>query len=175
MSWNLSCLIATWILWYWLYCAWPQVCCSVRPASEDVALRTNLWALHDVWSPGTQLAFNGKKSENGEIGDFISECWIELTTSQVSFFTHKLPLTGLSLSWANKPEWAIPILDLCHGVFTSWFILRYIVELSLRWRPRPVYERIRSIRYQEGKQTFIKRLKYYFWVSGVRWQVCSKN
>lgn len=30
----------------------------------------------------------------------------------------------------------------------------------MRWRPRSVYERIQSIRYQKGEQTLIKRLKY---------------
>ena len=101
VSWNLSFVIVSWILWYWLYGSWPQVCGSVRLASADVALRTNLWALHDVWSPGTQLAFNGKKSENGKISDFISEYWVVLTASQVSFFTHKLLL---QLKLIRSPE-----------------------------------------------------------------------
>ena len=59
---------------------------------------------------------------------------------------------------------ATPLLGLCHGVFTDWFIFRHILgHFSPRnWNLRHVYERIRSIRYQKVKRNVIKRQKLPF-------------
>ena len=54
---------------------------------------------------------------------------------------------------AHNPERATPILGLRHGVFTDQFSFRYILGYFLprKQNLHHVYERIRSVRYQEGK------------------------
>ena len=78
-----------------------------------------------------------------------------------------LPVEERKMKFYTDPgaynlERTTPILGLCalcHGVFMDWFIFRHILPhlFPLKWNHGSVYERIQSIRYQEGKLNVIKR------------------
>lgn len=53
---------------------------------------------------------------------------------------------------------ANPSLGLCHGVFTSWFIFRCILEhlLQQKWKLRSIFERTRSIIYENKRYWNVK-------------------
>ena len=82
---------------------------------------------------------------------------------QALWASHTPPLSQTQVC-CRKPERATPILGLCHCVFTDQFIFRHILgHFSPRkWNLHHVYERIRSIRYQKGKNNVLKRQKLSF-------------
>ena len=74
----------------------------------------------------------------------------------------------IAIAGAHNPEWATPILGLCHGVFTDQFIIRHVLGYFFPWKQnlQHVYERIRSIRYQKVKKMSLKGKKYPFRSAG---------
>ena len=38
------------------------------------------------------------------------------------------------IAGAHNPEWATPIVGLCHGVFTDQFIIRHVLGHSFSWK-----------------------------------------
>ena len=64
----------------------------------------------------------------------------------------------------HNPERSSSILGLCHGVFTDRFSFRHILGhfFPRKWNFHHVYECIRSIRYQKGKNNVLKRQKLSF-------------
>ena len=88
--------------------------------------------------------------------------WIGMLQIKLTGYTHldKDP----TCTGAHNPARATPILGLCHGVFTDWFIFRHILGqiFPRKWNLLNVCELTRSIRYQNGERNVIKRQKLSF-------------
>ena len=65
----------------------------------------------------------------------------------------------------HNPERATLILGLRHGVFTDQFIFRHILGhfFSQKSNLHHVYERIRSMRYQKGKNIIFRYVGFANW------------